>query len=304
MLSQSNTVLAIDQWQYKIDLEFGLRQDHMAWDVAGNLRGTNPNQAHTYQVKQDDTPLIHLGYRFIGDQRWYIKGHAAWAQAFSGSFQQSDYNGNNQQGEYGRLNSRADIGSAAERSIAFGYQVRRSEQQLGITPLVGYAWHRQAYQLTDAERIICDNSAAPLACNGQVGPMADFDSSVSSRWRGPWLGLDLRWAPMERWTMILEWQHHTVHVDNRVQWNLRTDLAQPISQTHNGTAKGEHWGLGFSYALARPNTFVSLNLRQRQFATQAITEVSSLASGERQSRKSNGLNWRSSQVTLAFTTHF
>jgi hypothetical protein len=39
----STQAQAIENWEYKLDLDYGMRVDQLNWNIAGNLAGSGPN---------------------------------------------------------------------------------------------------------------------------------------------------------------------------------------------------------------------------------------------------------------------
>ena len=294
---------AIDEWKYKLDLEYGLRTDQLNWNIAGNLAGTGPNIISELTWNNVGFHEAKLGFRFIGDDTWYIKGYTSNGWGYKGSNQDSDYNGDNRTQEYSRSASDSDRSTAEDFSIALGQQIR-IDNRIGITPLVGFSSHRQTFGMTTGEQTVCDSSGTPNSCNNGLGPFAGLNSTFTTHWRGPWLGLDLRYASAYRWTTYAEWEYHYSYYDAQANWNLRTDLQHPVSQRQTASGTGTHLGLGVSYALATPNSFLNLGLKQTQYSTRAGVHNFYRTNGTVASQRLNGVNWSSRSVTIGITSQY
>jgi hypothetical protein len=296
----STQVQAIDKWDYKLDLDYGMRYDQLSWNIAGNLAGTGPNVISELQWNDVGFHQTRLGFRFIGDDRWYVKGYTSNSWGFTGSNQDSDYNSDNRTSEYSRSTADADRSSAEDFSIAIGQQIRIDER-IGITPLVGFSSHKQNFTMTNGNQTVCDASGSPTSCNNGLGPIAGLNSTFNTHWRGPWLGLDLRMATAKRWTTYAELEYHYSYYDAQANWNLRSDL---LSQAQTARGQGTHMGLGVSYALSTPNSFFNVGLKQSRYATRAGTHNFYLANGTVASQRLNGVDWSSNMITIGITSQY
>ena len=279
-------VQAIDEWKYKLDLDYNLRFDQLSWNIAGNLAGTGPNVISDLSWNNVGFHEARLGFRFIGDDTWYLKGYTSKAWGFTGTNQDSDYNGDNRSLEYSRSVADSDRSSAEDFSIAIGQQIR-IDNRIGITPLVGFSSHRQTFTMTNGNQTVCDS------CSRGLGPYAGLNSTFNTHWRGPWLGLDLRLAAAKRWTTYAELEYHYSYYD-----------AQADSQDQTARGKGTHIGLGMSYALLVPNSFFNVGVKQNQYSTRAGVHNFYLANGTVSSQRLNAVNWRSNTITVGITSQY
>ena len=294
----SNPVQAIDNWDYKLDLDYGMRYDQLSWNIAGNLAGTGPNVISELKWSNVGFHQTRLGFRFIGDDRWYVKGYTSNGWGFTGSNQDSDYNDDNRTSEFSRSTADADRSSAEDFSIAIGQQIRIGER-IGITPLVGFSNHRQIFTMTNGKQTVCDDP-----CNIGLGPFPGLNSSFQTHWRGPWLGLDLRMATANRWTTYAELEYHYSYYDAKANWNLRSDFKHPVSMEQSARGRGTHLGLGLSYALSTPNSFFNIGIKQSHYSTHAGTHNFYYANGTVASQRLNNVDWSSSMFTIGITSQY
>jgi hypothetical protein len=264
------------------------------------LAGTGPNVISELKWSDVGFHQTRLGFRFIGDDRWYVKGYTSNSWGFTGSTQDSDYNDDNRTSEFSRSTADADRSSAEDFSIAIGQQIRIDER-IGITPLVGFSNHRQHFTMTNGQQTVCDASGTPNSCGGGLGPIAGLNSSFKTHWRGPWLGLDLRMKTAKRWTTYAELEYHYSYYDAKANWNLRSDL---LSQGQTARGQGTHMGLGLSYALSTPNSFFNIGFKQSRYATRAGTHNFYLANGTVSSQRLNNVDWSSSMITIGITSQY
>ena len=294
---------AIERWEYKLDLDYGMRVDQLNWNIAGSLSGSGPNVISELRWHNVSFHQASLGYRFIGDDRWYIKGYTSKAWGFSGSFEDSDYNGDNRSLEFSRSSGDSNRSSAEDFSLAIGQQIR-IDNRIGITPLVGFSSHRQNFTMANGNQTICDASGSPNSCNVGLGPFSGLNSTFTTHWRGPWLGLDIRVAAAKRWTTYAELEYHYSYYDAQANWNLRNDLDHPISHSQNAIGQGTHLGLGLSYAMLTPDTFFNVGFKQSRNSTQAGTHYFHNADDTISSQRLNNVNWNSSMITIGITSQY
>jgi hypothetical protein len=296
-LMLSTQVQAIDNWEYKLDLDYGMRSDQINWNIAGTLAGTGPNVISELKWSNVGFHQTNLGFRFIGDDRWYVKGYTSNSWGFTGSNQDSDYNDDNRTSEYSRSTADSDRSSAEDFSIALGQQIR-IDNRFGITPLVGYSSHRQNFTMTNGQQTVCD------PCVRGLGPIPGLNSSFKTHWRGPWLGLDLRMATAKRWTTYAEFEYHYSYYDAEANWNLRSDLRHPVSMDQSARGRGTHMGVGLSYALSTPNSFFNVGFKQSQYSTHAGTHNFYDVDGPVLSKRLNNVDWTSSMITIGITSQY
>ena len=292
----STQAQAIDKWEYKLDLDYGIRSDQLSWNIAGNLAGTGPNVISELSWNNVGFHEARLGFRFIGDDTWYLKGYTSQAWGFTGTNQDSDYNGDNRSLEYSRSVADSNRSSAEDFSIAIGQQIR-IDNRIGITPLVGFSSHRQKFTMTNGKQTVCNASGTPNSCNNGLGPIAGLNTTFSTHWRGPWLGVDLRMAAAKRWTTYAELEYHYSYYD------AEANLKHPKNQRQTARGEGTHIGLGMSYALSTPHSFFNVGFKQIQYFTRAGVH-NSFADGTVTSQRLNGVNWQSSTLTVGITSQY
>ena len=178
---------AIDNWEYHLDLDAGLREDSADWNIAGNLAGTTPNVISELTWTNIRSRELRAGYRFIGDKKWFWKGYFSKGWVYDGENQDSDYDGDNRTLEFSRSNNSADEGSVLDYSISFGAQFRFLKDAFRVTPLVGYSLHEQHFTMQEAQQTVATAGRTPA-----LGGFAGLDSTYNTEWSGPWAGLDLR----------------------------------------------------------------------------------------------------------------
>ena len=239
--------------------------------------------------------------RFTFNDRVVILGSVGYGAAVNGKNQDSDYDGDNRTVEFLRSNNKGG-GEIGEGSIGIGYHFRVLDEDAGryanVTPLVGYARHVQYLTISDGRQTIPD-----------TGPLANLNSKYNADWSGPWLGLHMRLESSERTAVIINMEYHYADYYAEANWNLRDDLAHPVSFKHSTQGYGFIVTMGISHALNRRWELLARLESQHWEAGAGIDTlyvVTDKAAGTvvPTSTRLNGVNWQSLSGGLAVTYHF
>lgn len=103
-----------------------------------------------------------------------------------------------------------------------------------FTPMFGYAWRGHYLTISDGRQTI------PA---GDAGPIAGLDTHYDAEWQGPWLGFTMLMDTTDRTRVTLDVEYHYADYRAEADWNLRTDLAHPLSFIHETRATGVVVGL-------------------------------------------------------------
>jgi hypothetical protein len=154
--------------------------------------------------------------------------------------QDSDYLGDNRTLEFSRSNNNADDGNTFDASVGIGYQFLLQSGFFGISPIVGYSYHKQNLTMTDGNQTVESIYSPPL------GPFDGLDSTYDTAWKGPWIGVDIsfqspardRSKSMEGYDLTFGFEYHWADYDAEADLNLRTDFAHPKSFEHDADGTG------------------------------------------------------------------
>jgi hypothetical protein len=218
-------------WQPRLDLTLGAdyRQAEMDWNIAGDIFGTHPNVQS--QLRWDDLEIAQVNAALHAElDQVVVEAKGAYGGIVDGSNQDSDYLADNRQLEFSRSDNKGG-GELTEGSLGVGYRLRLDGKAAGhytfIIPMLGYSLLRQNLQIRDGVQTI------PAA-----GPFTGLDSRYDTEWRGPWLGAVLQMAAGPRTMLVLAMDYHWAEYEAKADWNLREDLAHPVSFRHAGTGSG------------------------------------------------------------------
>lgn len=282
---------------------FGYRTDELDWNISGDILGGNPNvlselkweDLGIFEIKGSNT-TIYRGVRF--------RGHLAYGWILSGDNQDSDFLGDNRTIEFSRSNNDAGDGNTFDASAGIGYRFLPSGF-VGISPMIGYSYHRQNLVLTDGNQTVTSPIAPPL------GPFDGLDSSYEAEWKGPWIGMDVTFqSPLrqmnpseDRYELTVGFEYHWADYAAEADWNLRTDLAHPKSFEHD--AEGD--GIVLSAELRmffNPHWALSLGGDYQNWETGSGTDRTFFTDGAIEETRLNEVNWTSYAIRLGFAYSF
>jgi len=166
-----------------------------------------------------------------------------------------------------------------------------------VTPFVGLSMHRQNLTMTDGVQTISSASTPPL------GPLPGLASSYDAQWMGPWLGAEALVETERGWAVIVNAEYHLADYSASANWNLRSDLAHPVSFRHAATGEGFVMSLGASYPVGK-NWKVNFTLEHQQWTTRAGSDWVYLADGTVGYARLNAVNWDSTAYNLGIARKF
>lgn len=300
MLSHTSLANAQALWRYDYMLGTDYRQAQLDWNIAGNLAGTAPNIRSELDWHDLEIAQITADVKITVNDRLVFMGRGAYGTILSGKVRDSDYNGDNRTLEYSRSDSRGG-GDIADGSIGFGYHYRlfdaMTRRYLDITPLLGYSRHLQYLTISDGQQII------PAS-----GPIVNLDSNYHAVWAGPWLGINLRLEASQDTALIVAAEYHWANFTAKANWNLRSNLAHPLSFKQTSQGAGFIVSLALSHTLTKSwdvlARFELQNWRtdpgiDTQYAVDPITKAV-----QPTATRMNEVNWQSLSAGVAAIYYF
>jgi len=272
-------------------ISIGQRKDNLNWNIASgtvnvlselkweNMAIFQIQAAGELHLKNDRRLRAMLGYGVIG----------------SGTNQDSDYNGNNRTQEFSRSNNKAG-GNVLDASIGIGKVLRLHNFSAGkllyVTPLIGVSMHRQNLTMTDGVQTI-----------PATGPFPGLASSYDALWMGPWVGAEVMVETERGWEMRARADYHVAEFSAKANWNLRLDLAHPVSFRHTATGNGIALSLEATYPAGK-NLKAIFWLEHHQWTTRAGSDRMHFADGTVGYARLNGVNWNSTSYNFGFVRKF
>jgi outer membrane protein W len=307
-----------NQWRW--GLNSGYRRDEFNWSIAGFippapadpaedlLPGLPPqyrNQSVNIisELTWSDIEVLQLEFELQKRFRktFRIKGSLAYGLIFDGQNQDSDYAGNDRTLEFSRSNNSADDGETWDLSFGFGYEFFFVSDKIGLTPFVGLSLQGQNFTMTDGYQTV-SNFGFPV----DIGPLAGLDSSYDADWYGPWIGLegafydrraDLEASRQEFFTGV---ELHYAHYEAWANWNLRGDLAHPVSFEQESDGWGGVLYVGYKFFF-NPRWSLNLNGKYQRWQTDSGTHTFLGSDGTSSDTRLNEVDWKSYSVTAGVT---
>jgi hypothetical protein len=288
---------AADDLFGELTVSISQRYDNLNWNIAGTtVNVLSELKWENISITQLQTAAeIHLGKDRMLRPRLGI------GAINSGSNSDSDYNGSNRTQEFSRSFSKAG-GDVLDGSIGLGKRLRMQEPSgwkgLYVTPLVGISIHRQNLTMTDGVQTISSSpSTIPL------GPFPGLASSYDANWIGPWLGAEAMIETDRGWLVKANVEYHLIDYSASANWNLRADLAHPVSFRHSATGEGILISLGASYPAGK-NWKAGFTLESSNWSTVAGSDQVYFTDGTIGQMRLNAVNWNSTAFHIGIVREF
>ncbi|HEX3044336.1 MAG TPA: hypothetical protein VHY08_06240 [Bacillota bacterium] len=278
-------------------LDAGYCIDNLRWNIAGDSSGKNPNILS--DLSWSDIKILQIyGLATIPlKESLFLQGSLNLGVIISSNNQDSDYLGDNRTEEFSRSNNSSNGDNVFGSSIAAGYYLTSGQKKFRLAPMIGYSFNRQMLRMTDGYQTI--NIDPDTGASGYTGPLSGLNSSYKASWSGPWLGANFSVNLSPKWTTFSDFDYHWVNYYGEGNWNLRDDLAHPMSFTHIATGNGYHWSAGVNFS---PNSQFKLILKFHSGVWSAGPGIDQVfgANGDTGITRLNEVVWASQAVMLTF----
>jgi len=272
---------------FEVSLSFVQRKDNLSWNIAGSTANV---LSELKWEKMSISQLQAAGELHLSRER-RIRANLGFGVINSGTNQDSDFNGDNRTQEFSRSNNKAG-GDVFDASIGMGKMLHLIDLSAGesffVTPFVGLSIHQQGLTMTDGVQTLC----IPPSCSLPLGPLPGLASSYDARWMGPWLGAEALIETERGWSMMANVEYHLVGYSASANWNLRADLAHPVSFRHIASGDGIVVNLGASY-LINNKWKLDFIMERQNWSTQAGSDWIFLADRTVGYTRLNEVNWDS-----------
>lgn len=284
LLFVSGKVYADYEIETAYSLGMGPRVDNLDWSIAGDLNGENPNilseltwtDLEIAQIKGDFKIAVGKSMHFF-----YLRTTIAYGEIMAGDNQDSDYFGDNRTIEFSRSNNSSDSGYVSDASFGMGYQLRLFSGRIKMAPIFGYSSSRQNLRMTDGFQTV------PL-----MGSFEGLNSTYETQWRGPWIGLDISAMPINKIELFGKFEYHWADYHADGNWNLRSELAHPISFEHDADGTGIVVSAGGAYNL-NERWSLKVYLDIKQWSTNSGLDRVFTVNGGYADTSLNEVNWDS-----------
>lgn len=284
----------------ELTLSTGIRTDDLDWSIAGNTAGANPNILSELTWRDVESVYLKGSGRVHIAAGYWLRGSVDWGSIYSGSNQDSDFAGDDRTLEWSRSENNAGDGNLWDLSAALESPGWRPAPWLTVTPLLGFSYHRQNLSITDGLQTVSRPSINPKVA--PLGPIAGLDSRYSARWFGPWSGAEVRLSGGAV-SITGSFEYHYAYYRAEADWNLRTDLAHPVSFEHTAEGYGLVFSVGADYNFtSRLSAGLAADAHHWR-ATDGIDRINSAVGGSSDTRL-NEVNWSSYAVLAGITYTF
>ena len=275
----------------ELSLSVNQRNDNLNWNIAGSSVNV------LSELKWENMSITQL--QAVGDIRLKsdlkIRGKLGYGMVVSGSSQDSDYNGDNRTQEYSRSISKVS-GDILDASISLGrifyLSGAHAGQLLTLSPFVGLSVHQQNLTMKDGLQII------PAS-----GPFPGLDSSYDAQWIGPLWGAEAAIETKRGWVVKANFEYHLLDYSASANWNLRTDMAHPVSFIHDANGDGILVSLGATVPF-RKHWKMEFLLEYGNWSAGAGSDQVFLADGTVGYTRLNEVNWDSSAYRFGIVREF
>lgn len=276
---------------FEFFLGAGYRKDNLNWSVAGG----SVNILSELKWENLEIAQISAAARLNFDAEWSVRGMLDYGSIYTGSNQDSDYNGNNRTLEFSRSNNKAG-GEVRDASIGVGRTIRlldnAGEHYLSVTPLVGLSIHQQNLTMTDGVQTL-----------PATGSFPGLNSSYDARWQGPWVGMDILLESGKDWSLSATAEYHWADYTAHANWNLRPEFSHPVSFSHAAKGQGVLLAAGATY-IVRKDWRVGMTVEVQQWSTGSGTDQTFFSDGTVGYYPLNSVNWESTAFNLGVVYNF
>ena len=271
---------------HELTFRTGLRHDKVKWSKA-HPSGT-PNILSEIEWRDMDSAFVQAEYQYTSPTGWHLRAETEIAYTADGEMQDSDYNSDNRKDEFSRSLNDASGSSMFDLSLGLGYvfSFLTSTGSISVTPLVGYAYNQQNLRAKNGNQVIPD-----------YGKFSGLDSGYDTIWHGPWLGFALDWKLTDKHKLYGGFEYHWTDYEGEGEWNLRDDLAQPVSFRHTADGDGYQFEAGYSYGISE-NIDFDVNFAYYKYETGSGKDHMFGSSGSSAKMKFNGAQWESYSVGI------
>ena len=254
-------------WDIEPAVDIGNRDAEFQWSIAGRSDGTDPNIISELTWRNLTIQEFNASLVAKWNDNLVLRGYWNDGDVTGGDNQDSDYAFDNRQGEFSRSNNQGNSGSTHDNSIGVGMPIRfplNQSWQLTLSPMFGFSYHEQNLRMknglqTVSNPVLADNEGFidhtdpcylirndPADCMPAVGDrFTNLNSTYETEWKDSWFGADLLWEWGKRTRFTTKFEYHIADYYAHANWNLRSDLAHPVSYEQWANGTGIVIGLGW-----------------------------------------------------------
>ena len=276
---------------FEYSLGAGYRRDNLNWSIANG----GINVASEVSFRKTVIAQMRAAGKFNLENGWLVRGIYTTGAVRSGHNQDSDYAGSDRTREYSRSDNRTG-GAVRDLSIGLGRKMRFFDLESGgalhVAPLAGLSIHQQSLTMYDGSQTV------PAG-----GAISGLNNSYDTQWKGPWLGVDALLGLIGNLSLTSTVEYHWAEYLAEADWNLRSDLAHPISFRHVANGNGTLLSVGASYRFSR-NLLMNTSFERQRWKTYSGYDETHFSYGATNYYTLNPINWDSTAFFLAAVYQF
>ncbi|GJL80714.1 MAG: hypothetical protein DHS20C01_03480 [marine bacterium B5-7] len=246
------------------DISIGPRTDDLNWRATGPV---SPALSGRSDLFFSNIESIQLGVNYEGtaESGFTYRASLSVGDIQDGKVRDSDYAGST---EFSRSIADTDGDDVFDASLAFGRRIPVTDtRRTFVTPLIGVSYHEEDFRITNGRQVI------DLVSGTAGNPIPGLDSRYRAEWWSRFLGVEFSHRN-GNWNTFGKAEFHDLDYEGTGNWNLRPDLANPVSFTHDADGSGPLYQLGTRYmynnnwafnAIVTWTDFKSNNGRDRVF---------------------------------------
>ena len=158
--------------------------------------------------------------------------------------------------------------------------------------------HRLHLFLTEGVQVLETPGQTP-----PLGPIEGMASTYEASWTGLFAGLNLLHRPGRRSEVFGAVRLHWLEYRADGDWNLRKDLAHPVSFDHDASGFGFDADIGWRWTIAELFD-LSVRMSYRDWSAENGTDTTYFRTGRETDLRLNEVSWRSLCITAAFEYEF
>ncbi|MBI3553356.1 MAG: hypothetical protein HY077_12750 [Elusimicrobia bacterium] len=297
-LLASSPARAAKEVRGTLELASGYRKDSLNWNIGFPATPGSPDVLSELTWRR--VVVYDFQLRLSLEYAGVLQGRLKLGRGVivDGDVQDSDFGGSGRTFEFSRSDSKANKGYTQDVSLGVGARISGAKFSLSPLPL-GMSY--DSLNLRMSNGVQTHSSCAPNGqCGAPVGPITGLNSSYNASWTGPWSGVDAEFAEDDFLLRLTYEYHWKAKYSGKADWNLRQDLAHPVSFKHAATGAGTVAELRLDY-VAASNWSVGIAGTYQSWSAEAGTDTTFLAGGAQGAAKLNKVRWNSlaASVVLA-----
>jgi len=258
------------QHKLQVSLSAGRQVEDFNWSIAGNISGQSPNVLSELKWKNVSGFSYSAALQWNFFQKFVFTGGYSRVSVSSGNVSDIDYTADNRT----QPNYNQNFSDNKEYTSAWfagaGYEVIHNDQ-LSLTPFIGYGINRQSLYIVDL-----------------TGQFPDLNSSYQADWKGPFLKVKSSlkiWGALKLATDVT---YNQVTYSAQGDWNLISQFQHPVSYRHSAKGYGISAAANLVYNIT-PNIAINAGYSYFNWETGNGTDQLYLSSGQVDKTQMNGV---------------